>query len=116
MNWLRLTSSQFLLSQRVYWRDLGFALTGALLPLGLSLAYSISRHGKGEIAGYDAGVYLLPGFTGFVLLWIVYNVINSAASRRDKLIYKRLRGQHCPTPRSSPERRPAAVSPASYRS
>lgn len=28
MTWLRLTSSQLLLSQSVYWRDLGFALTG----------------------------------------------------------------------------------------
>jgi ABC-2 type transport system permease protein len=96
MTWLRLAYSQFLLSQRVYWRDLGFALTGALLPLGLSLAYSISRHGKGRIAGYDTGAYLLPGFAGFVLLWIVYNVINSAASRRDRLIYKRLRGTPLP--------------------
>ncbi|MER5201873.1 ABC transporter permease [Streptomyces sp. NPDC002825] len=96
MSWLRYTYSQFLLSQRVYWRDLGFALTGALLPLGLSLAYAISRHGEGRIAGYDTGVYLLPGFVAFVLLWIVYNVINSAASRRDRLVYKRLRGTPLP--------------------
>ncbi|KOU02367.1 hypothetical protein ADK86_10920 [Streptomyces sp. NRRL F-5755] len=96
MNWLRFTFSQFLLSQRVYWRDLGFALTGALLPLGLGLAFPISQHGKGDIAGFDAGVYLLPGFLGFVLLWIVYNVINSAAGRRDRLVYKRLRGTPLP--------------------
>ncbi|MBT2405451.1 MULTISPECIES: ABC transporter permease [unclassified Streptomyces] len=96
MSWFRFTYSQFLLSQRVYWRDLGFALTGALLPLGLSLAYTVSQHGEGEIAGFDSGVYLLPGFIGFVLLWIVYNVINSAASRRDRLVYKRLRGTPLP--------------------
>lgn len=92
MIWFRHTYSQFLLSQKVYWREIGFALTGALLPLGLGLAYPISQHGKSQIMGFDAGVFLLPGFMGFVLFWIIYNVVNSVASRRDALIYKRLRG------------------------
>lgn len=96
MSWFRYTWSQFLLSQRVLWRELGFALTGALLPLGLGIAYPVSQHGKGMIAGLDAGVYLLPGFMAFLLFWIIYNVINSAASRREALIYKRLRGTPLP--------------------
>jgi ABC-2 type transport system permease protein len=96
MTWIGYTYSQFLLSQKVFWRDLGFALTGALLPLGLGIAYPLSQHGKHEVAGVDAGVFLLPGFMAFVLFWIIYNVINSAASRREALIYKRLRGTPLP--------------------
>jgi ABC-2 type transport system permease protein len=96
MSWFRYTYSQFLLSQRVFWRDLGFALTGALLPLGFSIAYVASQHGKGSVGGFDTAVWLLPGFMAFVLFWIVYNVINSAATRRDALIYKRLRGTPLP--------------------
>ncbi|GII86890.1 hypothetical protein Ssi03_48800 [Sphaerisporangium siamense] len=92
MTWLRHFHAQFLLSQRVYWRDIGFALTAVLVPLGLALAYPISQHRKGTLFGFDAGVFLLPGFIAFTLFWIVYNVINSAAARRDGLIYKRLRG------------------------
>lgn len=96
MNWFRYFSSQFLLSQKVYWRDLGFSLTGALLPLGLGIALPLSQHDEGKIGGFDGGVYLLPGVVGFAVLWILYNIINSAASRRDKLIYKRLRGTPLP--------------------
>jgi ABC-2 type transport system permease protein len=92
----RYTWSQFLLSQKVHWRDLGFALTGVLIPLGLGIGLPASQHGKGEVAGVDGGVYLLPGMMGFVLVWIVYNVVNSATSRRGKLIYKRLRGTPLP--------------------
>ncbi|KPI02541.1 MULTISPECIES: ABC transporter permease [unclassified Streptomyces] len=94
--WFRYTFAQFRLSQRVYWKQFGFALTAVIVPLGLGIAYPMSMHGKKLIAGIDAGQYALVGFIGFVLLWIVYNLINSAASRRDALIYKRLRGTALP--------------------
>ncbi|MFG2794368.1 ABC transporter permease [Streptomyces sp. NPDC048419] len=96
MSWIRFTYSQVLLSQRVYWRDLGFALTGAMLPLGLSLGFVISRQHKGKLSGFEAGVFMLPGFIGFIIIWVVYNLIYSAASRRDRLVYKRLRGTPLP--------------------
>lgn len=96
LSWPRSTWSQFLLSQQVYWRDLGFSLTGLLIPLGLGFGLPLSQHGKGTISGFDSGVYLLPGMLGFVLIWIVYNVVNSVTSRRGKLIYKRLRGTPLP--------------------
>ncbi|MEV6007877.1 ABC transporter permease [Streptomyces sp. NPDC051976] len=96
MTWMRFTFSQVLLSQRVYWRDLGFALTGAMMPLALSLAFVVSQRGNGMIEGFGAGVFLLPGFIGFVMVWVVYNIINSAAARRDRFVYKRLRGTPLP--------------------
>lgn len=94
--WVRYTYSQVLLSQRVYWHDIAFALTGALVPFGLSLAYVVSQRGSGTTAGFDNAAFLLPGFMGFVLFYVIVNVINSTASRRDALIYKRLRGTALP--------------------
>ncbi|MER6951358.1 ABC transporter permease [Nonomuraea sp. NPDC000554] len=91
MNWFQYAYGQVLLSQKVFWKQLGFAIAGVVVPLGLGVALPMSMHGTKTIAGIDAGVFTLVGFIGFTLFWIVYNLINSSAARRDALIYKRLR-------------------------
>jgi ABC-2 type transport system permease protein len=96
MSWLTYVKAQFLLSQRVFWRQLGFALSGVLVPLGLGIALPLFLRGRQSTAGVDDGLFALTGFIGFTLLWIVYSLINSTTSRRDQLTYKRLRGTELP--------------------
>lgn len=96
MNWYRCTVAQFRLSQRVFWRRLGFALTGVIVPLGLGIGLPLDGRGKALVQGLKPAPYVLTGFIAFALFWIVYNLVNSTTSRRDALIYKRLRATALP--------------------
>ncbi|MFE5581545.1 ABC transporter permease [Kitasatospora sp. NPDC056531] len=96
MNWFEYTVAHFRLAQLVFWKRLGFALTGTVLPLGLGIALSVRAKQQDPIAGVPADLYVLTGFLGFSLFFVVYNLVNSVTSRRDALIYKRLRGTALP--------------------
>lgn len=91
MTWFEYTGAQFLLSQTVYWKRLGVALSGTLVPLGMGMFIPAQAGGRALIAGAPAPTYLLTGFLAFALFFTVYNLINAVTSRRDALIYKRLR-------------------------
>jgi ABC-2 type transport system permease protein len=96
MTWLSYARAQFLLSQRVYWKRIGIALTGTLVPLVLGgfMPFQL-RHGA-AVDGAPAGVYALTGFLAFALFFTVYTLVNAVTSRRDALVYKRLRAASLP--------------------
>lgn len=96
MNWLRYAISQFQLSQLVFWKRIGFALTGSVLPLGLGALVSVNVRGGAPMNGTRPELFVLTGFIAFGMFFIVYNVVNSVTSRRDALIYKRLRSTPLP--------------------
>ena len=91
MSWARYTYSQVLLSQRVFWQDMAFAIVGALMPIAMALAPAFAFHGQSLRPGLSTSAYLLPGGMAICTVWILYTAINSAARRRDSLVYKRLR-------------------------
>jgi ABC-2 type transport system permease protein len=96
MTWLGYARAQFLLSQRVHWKRIGIALTGTLVPLALGgfMPFQL-RHGP-AVDGAPAGVYALTGFLAFALFFTVYSLVNAVTSRRDALVYKRLRATPLP--------------------
>jgi ABC-2 type transport system permease protein len=97
MNWWRLTGYQVLLSQRVFWQDIAFALIGALMPVAMALAPVLGYANTPTRAGsVPVSVFLLPGGMAATSVWIMYTAINSAARRRDTLNYKRLRATPLP--------------------
>ncbi|MBV9163693.1 MAG: ABC transporter permease [Pseudonocardiales bacterium] len=96
MNWIGYTTAQFRLSQRVYWNRIGIALSGTLVPLGLGIFIPLQLSHAGQIDGTPAGLYALTGFLAFTLFFTVYNLVNAVTSRRDALIYKRLRTSPLP--------------------
>jgi ABC-2 type transport system permease protein len=90
--WARATWSQVLLSQRVFWQDIAFAVIGAAMPVAMGLAPVLSFRDEPTTAGeLTPAAVLLPGGMAATLLWIFYTTINSAARRREMRIYKRLR-------------------------
>src|ERR1700710_1870929 len=91
MNWIGYTMAQFRLSQRVYWKRIGVALSGTLVPLGLGMFMPLAFARAGQIDGAPAGLYAFTGFLAFALFFTVYNLVNAVTARRDALIYKRLR-------------------------
>ncbi|SEO66263.1 ABC transporter permease [Amycolatopsis saalfeldensis] len=96
MTWLGYARAQFLLSQQVYWKRIGIALTGTLVPLVLGgfMPFQL-RHGP-AVDGAPAGMYALTGFLAFALFFTVYTLVNAVTSRRDALVYKRLRAASLP--------------------
>jgi len=96
MTWIGYTMAQFRLSQRVYWKRIGIALTGTLVPLGLGIFMPLQFTHTGQIDGAPGGLYTLTGFLAFALFFTVYNLVNAVTSRRDALIYKRLRTSPLP--------------------
>lgn len=98
--WTRFTWSQVLLSQKVFWQDIAFAIVGALMPTGMGIASLIVyRQLAAEPGALPIAVYLLPGGMAATCLWIIYATVNSAARRRETRTYKRLRA--APLPESS---------------
>lgn len=91
MRTLRLLAAQVALSQSVYWKDIAFALVGAVMPLALGLLPASLADADARIEGVSARSWLLSGGLAVALVFVVYNVINSAARRREQRIYKRLR-------------------------
>ena len=97
MTWLGYTTAQFLLSLRVYWKGIGIALTGTLVPLGLGVFVPLQSAGSGKlISGAPAALFILTGFLGFATFFTVYNLVSAVTARRDALIYKRLRTSALP--------------------
>lgn len=95
--WMRAMGSQVLLSQRVFWQDIAFAVMGALMPIGMGLAPALSMRSDVAADGTSLATYLLPAGLATTVVWIVYTVINSAARRREQRIYKRLRATPLPS-------------------
>lgn len=95
--WIRAVRSQVLLSQQVFWQDVAFALIGAVMPIGMGLAPALSMRDETAADGTPLATYLLPAGLATTVVWIVYNVINSAARRRELRIYKRLRATPLPS-------------------
>lgn len=93
VGWLRLTWSQVLLSQRVFWQDIAFAVIGALMPIAMGIAPVLAFRQDGSTA---AATYLLPAGMAAAAMWILYNAVNSATRRRATMTYKRLRGAPLP--------------------
>ncbi|NRD07553.1 ABC transporter permease [Rathayibacter agropyri] len=91
MRTLRLLAAHVALSQRVYWKDVAFALVGAVMPLAFGLLPAALADVDARIEGVSARSWLLSGGLAVALVFVVYNVINSAARRREQRIYKRLR-------------------------
>ncbi|GGG20945.1 hypothetical protein GCM10007304_38490 [Rhodococcoides trifolii] len=96
MNWLTYTRGQLLLSQQVFWKRLGVALVGTLLPLGFGVFGSLNARGRTSVEGIPGEEFMLTGFVGFALFFVMYNLVNSTTSRRDALVYKRLRSTSLP--------------------
>lgn len=96
MTWWGYTLAQFRLSQTVYWKRLGVALTGTLVPLGLGIFVPLQAGDTALVGGVPASTFILTGFLAFALFFTVYNLINAVTSRRDALIYKRLRTTSLP--------------------
>lgn len=96
MTWLDYTTAQFRLSQKVYWKRIGIALTATVVPLGLGMLISVQMSNKGSVNGAPGGIYTLTGFMAFALFFTVYNLVNAVTSRRDALVYKRLRASSLP--------------------
>ena len=96
MNWIGYAMAQFRLSQRVYWKRIGVALSGTLVPLGLGMFMPLAFARAGQIDGAPAGLYAFTGFLAFALFFTVYNLVNAVTARRDALIYKRLRTSPLP--------------------
>jgi ABC-2 type transport system permease protein len=96
MTWIEFTIAQFRLSQKVFWKRIGFALTGAVLPLGLGIFLSQEAKQQAPIHGAPADLYIVTGVLGFALFFVVYNLVNAVTARRDALLYKRLRGTALP--------------------
>ncbi|SEK89416.1 ABC transporter permease [Streptacidiphilus jiangxiensis] len=95
MTWLTYAAAQFRLSQQVYWKRIGIALTGTALPLGLGAFLPLqARHTV--ISRMPGSLYVLTGLMAFALFFTVYNLVNAVTSRRDALIYKRLRASALP--------------------
>ncbi|RNI21121.1 ABC transporter permease [Flexivirga caeni] len=88
---LRLLPAQIRLSQQVYWRDIAFAIMGAVMPLVLGLAPAALASESLVYEGVSQRAWLLSSGISAAMLFVVYNVINSAARRREQRIYKRLR-------------------------
>jgi ABC-2 type transport system permease protein len=88
---VRLLPAQVALSQAVYWRDVAFAMVGAVMPLALGLMPAALADADARIGDVPARAWLLSGGLSVALVFVVYNVINSAARRREQRIYKRLR-------------------------
>ncbi|MDQ1124238.1 ABC transporter permease [Microbacterium trichothecenolyticum] len=87
----RLLPAQIALSQLVYWKDIAFALVGAVMPLALGLLPAALADADARIGAVPARAWLLAGGLSVAVVFVVYNVINSAARRREQRIYKRLR-------------------------
>jgi ABC-2 type transport system permease protein len=96
MNWLDYLWAQIRLSQRVFWKRIGFALSGTVLPLGLGILVSLNARGYRPMDGTRPELFVLTGFIAFGAFFIVYTLINAVTARRDALIYKRLRGTPLP--------------------
>ncbi|WP_216895169.1 ABC transporter permease [Nocardia alni] len=96
MTWLNYVTAQFRLSQLVYWKRLGIALSGTLVPLGLGIAMPMQAQHSRPIDAVPAPTYIMTGFLAFTLFFTVYNLVNAITSRRDALIYKRLRTTSLP--------------------
>ena len=58
MNWIGYTTAQLRLSQQVYWKRIGVALSGTLVPLGLGMFMPLAFARAGRIKN---GVRALPG-------------------------------------------------------
>jgi ABC-2 type transport system permease protein len=58
------------------------------------MPFSLS-HGP-AVSGAPAGLYALTGFLAFALFFTIYTLVNAVTSRRDALIYKRLRAASLP--------------------
>ncbi|MGV8871268.1 MAG: ABC transporter permease [Rhodococcus sp. (in: high G+C Gram-positive bacteria)] len=91
MNWITATIAQFCLSQTVYFKRVGLAMSATVVPLGLGVALPWESRDKAPISGAPADAYILSGFIAFALFFGVYTLVNSMTSRRDALLYKRLR-------------------------
>jgi ABC-2 type transport system permease protein len=96
MTWLTYTTAQFHLSQRVFFKRIGIALTGTLVPLALGIFMPLNLGPASRIDGAPGRLYTLTGFLAFALFFSVYNLVNAVTSRRDALIYKRLRSSSLP--------------------
>ncbi|GAA1995591.1 ABC transporter permease [Nakamurella flavida] len=97
LGWWRMTLSQVLLSQRVFWQDIAFAVVGALMPIAMALAPILAyRHETTADGSRSIAAYLLPGGMVAATIWIMYTTVNSACRRRDLRIYKRLRATPLP--------------------
>jgi ABC-2 type transport system permease protein len=99
MTWLGSTISMYRLSNRAFVKRVGIALTGGVMPVVLGAFVSTELRGGAPIAGTPPELYILTGFVGFCLFFVVYNLVNAVTSRRDALIYQRLRCT--PLPESS---------------
>lgn len=88
---IRLLPAQVALSQQVYWRDIAFAIVGAVMPLLIGLLPAAVVSADATYEGVPLRSWLLAGGISAAMLFVVYNVINSAARRREQRIYKRLR-------------------------
>lgn len=93
---LRLLPAQIALSQSVYWKDIAFALVGAVMPLLLGLLPAALADPHARFGEVSARAWLLSGGLSVAVVFVVYNVINSAARRREQRIYKRLRSTPVP--------------------
>ncbi|AJM77741.1 ABC transporter permease [Rathayibacter toxicus] len=91
MRIVRLLPAQIALSQSVYWKDIAFAMVGAVMPLGFGLLPAAAADEQARIGDVSARAWLLSGGLAVAIIFVVYNVINSAARRREQRIYKRLR-------------------------
>ncbi|MCW2693116.1 MAG: type transport system permease protein [Mycobacterium sp.] len=91
MTWAAYTWAQFRLSTQVYVKRIGIALTGTLVPLGLGIMMPTEAVGAAPVDGARRSVFIITGFMAFALFFTVYNLVNAVTSRRDALIYKRLR-------------------------
>lgn len=91
MRILRFLPAQVALSQSVYWKDIAFALVGAVMPLTFGLLPASLADPQAQIEGMSARAWLLSGGFAVAVVFVVYNVINSVARRREQRIYKRLR-------------------------
>jgi ABC-2 type transport system permease protein len=91
MTWAAYTWAQFRLSTQVYVKRIGIALTGTLVPLGLGIMMPTEAVGSAPVDGARRSVFIITGFMAFALFFTVYNLVNAVTSRRDALIYKRLR-------------------------
>ena len=97
LSWPASVIPQVMLSQKVYWQDIAFAIAGATLPIFMGLAPAFSfRNSPVMVDGHRMVDLLIPGGMATSIVWILYNAINSAARRRQTRTYKRLRATPIP--------------------
>lgn len=96
MSWIKLAFAAIRLSHLAYYKRFGFAITGSVLPFALGVIISVNARSWKPMEHVPADVYVLTGFMGYAVLFVVYNLVNSVTIRRDALIYRRLRSTALP--------------------